>query len=373
MTPTALAAYYGTTNAATPGPGGGFAWLLQHGNPDLESEVADTWTAGIVMTSHAENPWLSGISATIDWYKVDINNAIQQYSTDYAAYLCYGAVLVTTPAEAATQAASRQCQNTARNTATGGPTNALIEYSNQATIKTSGLDIGINWIVGFGDVGLDKVPGRFGINMQASFLDYYKTKTSPASFDVETDWKGTFGPTLAGTNGGSYDYRLFTTFSYILEDMSFGLTWRHLPSIWSARHAGEDAIIANNKAVKAGAPGIILSYTPSPEIKAGSYDVMDFSFNWNINKTLSLRAGISNLFDVDPSVTAETKGYPFDPTKTQAANTAALAAVCSAEAKALGCQSPTTFSLASTGAGSTNGGYYDTIGRQYYLGLKARF
>ncbi len=172
----------------------------------------------------------------------------------------------------------------------------------------------MNWIVGFGDVGLDKVPGRFGINMQASFLDYYKTKTSPANFDVETDWKGTFGPTLAGTNGGSYDYRLFTTFSYILEDMSFGLTWRHLPSIWSARHASQDAIIANNKAVAAGAPGIILSYTPTTEVKVDSYDIFDLNFNWNINKTLSLRAGVSNLFDVDPAVTGTTKGYPYDPT-----------------------------------------------------------
>ncbi len=60
------------------------------------------------MTSHAENPWLSGISATVDWYKVDINNAIQQYSTDYAAYLCYGAVLVTTAARSSGPGATRR-------------------------------------------------------------------------------------------------------------------------------------------------------------------------------------------------------------------------------------------------------------------------
>jgi outer membrane receptor protein involved in Fe transport len=316
---------------------------------------------------------LSGISATVDWYKVDISNAIQQYSTDYAAYLCFGAVQVTTAAQAAAQAATRQCQNVARNSSSGAPTSALIEYSNQATISTSGIDIGVNWIVGFGDVGLDKIPGRFGVNMQASFLDYYKTKTSPANFDVETDWKGTFGPTLAGTNGGSYDYRLFTTFSYILEDMSFGLTWRHLPSIWGATYATQQAIIANNKAVAAGAPGIKLSYTPTTQVQVANYDIFDLSFNWNINKTLSLRAGVSNLFDVDPAITGKSKGYPYDPNLTAAQNAANLAAVCSAADKALGCQSPTTYSLANSGAGSTNAGYYDTIGRQYYVGLKARF
>ncbi len=374
MTPAALTAYYGPNgNAVAPGPGGGFAWLNQQGNPNLKSEEADTWTAGIVMTSHAENPWLSGISTTIDWYSVNIKDAIQQDSTDYAAYLCYGAVQVTTAAEAAAQAASAACQNVPRNTANGGALSALIVYTNQATIKTAGIDVGVNWIVGFGDVGLEKVPGRFGVNVQATFLDYYKTKTSPANFDVETDWKGTFGPTLAGTQGGSYDYRLFTTFSYILQDMSFGLTWRHLPSIYSAQHAGQEAIIANNKAVQAGAPGIILSYTPDTEVAASSYDIFDFNFNWNINKTLSLRAGISNLFDVDPAITGQTKGYPYDPTMTAAQNSAHLAATCDAAAKALGCVSPTAYSLASSGAGTTNAGYYDTIGRQYYLGLKARF
>ena len=170
---------------------------------------------------------------TIDWYKVDINNAIQQYSTDYASFLCYGEQ-VTSAAAAAAQAATRACQNVARNAATGGATTTLIEYDNQATISTSGFDLGLNWIVAFGDVGADSIPGRFGVNVQATFLDYYKTKASPTVFDVETDWAGTLGPTLSGTNPGAYDYRVFTSFSYFLEDMSFSLRWRHLPEVWGA-------------------------------------------------------------------------------------------------------------------------------------------
>jgi iron complex outermembrane recepter protein len=374
MTATALTAFYGpSSNAAAPGPGGGFAWLLQRGNPDLKSEVADTYTAGLVVASPFENAWVSNVTATFDWYKVNINNAIQQYSTDYAAYLCYGTTLVTTPAQAAAQAATRQCQNTPRNAATGGATNALIEYSNQATIKTSGFDLGLNWVVGLSDVGFESIPGRVGMNVQASFLNYYKTKTSPAVFDVETDWKGTFGPTLAGTNGGSFDYRLFTSFSYMLDDMSFGVRWRHLPSISAATQASQDAIIKNNERVAAGGAGIRLSYTPITSVAAGAYDILDASFNWSINKTLSLRAGIDNLLNTRPKITAKSNGYPYDPAQSLAANTAALAAVCDAAAQALGCQDPTTFSLASSGAGTTNAGYYDVLGRRYFVGLKATF
>jgi hypothetical protein len=34
---------------------------------------------------------------------------------------------------------------------------------------------------------------------------------------------------------------------------------------------------------------------------------------------------------------------------------------------------PTGFSLPNSAAGSTNGGYYDTLGRRFFVGVKARF
>ncbi len=39
----------------------------------------------------------------------------------------------------------------------------------------------------------------------------------------------------------------------------------------------------------------------------------------------------------------------------------------------LGCVKPTTYSLGSSGAGNTSGGYYDALGRRYYIGVKAKF
>ena len=59
---------------------------------------------------------------------------------------------------------------------------------------------------------------NLGFNLQATILDYYKTKTSPAPFDVETDWAGSLGPNLSGTNGGAYDYRLFGSINYSRND-----------------------------------------------------------------------------------------------------------------------------------------------------------
>jgi iron complex outermembrane recepter protein len=358
---------------ATTGAGAGFNWILQEGNPNLDSEVADTWSAGFVFQSVSDKPWLSGFQATIDWWKVDISDAIQQYSIDYANYRCYGTNIVSNAADALAQANSVACKNVGRNALTGGQLTSKIAYDNQATISTSGIDIAVNWFSRFDDMGLDSVPGGLGFNMQMTLLDYYKTKQSPLPIDVETDWVGTLGPTLSGTNPGAYEYRLNAGVNYILDNVSVSLRWRHLPPVWGAFHASEEAIIANNKKVANGAPGVKLSYVPSPALQIGSYDVFDLSGSWNINKTLTLRAGVDNIFNREPEVTAASAGRPYDPTKTLAQNAAVLAAVCKPEQIALGCTNPTGYSLATTGAGLTSPGYYDTVGRRYYVGLKARF
>jgi outer membrane receptor protein involved in Fe transport len=44
------------------------------GNPNLKPELADNWTAGFVVTPTS----LRGFSASVDWYKLDINDAIDK-------------------------------------------------------------------------------------------------------------------------------------------------------------------------------------------------------------------------------------------------------------------------------------------------------
>ncbi|MDR2214826.1 MAG: TonB-dependent receptor [Nevskiaceae bacterium] len=372
-------AYYGnpvngiTGANAGGGGGGGFSWNLQVGNPNLLSEKADTWTAGLVFTSVSDNPWLARLTAAVDWWKVDIADAIQQYSVDYANYLCYGARIVTNEQEALEQANSEGCLKVPRNRANGTALTAMIGYDNQATISTSGVDVQVNWGGNLSDLGATAIPGDIGLNITTGFLNYYKTKTSPLPIDVETDWKGSLGPQLTGTNGGAYDYRINTSLSYRLNPISVSLRWRFLPSVWGGGIASQKAIIENNERVAAGGEGMMLSYTPSTAIKTSSYNAFDLSFNWTISDILSLRAGINNLFDKQPALTGRSTGRPFDPTKTDAQNVAdQLSNVCSADALTKGCQNPTGFSLPNPGYGGTSAGYYDTLGRRYFIGIKAR-
>lgn len=347
-------------NVANAGQGGGspFNWVLQQGNPDLKSETADTFTFGFVMNPPFERPWLSGLNLSVDYFRIEIEDAIMLYSVDYANFQCFGSTLIANATEAAARAASPECQLLPRNQALGGPLTTSLSYDNLASIETAGADIALNWNMQFADVGWD-MPGGLAFNLQATWLDYYRTKQSPADFDVETDWKGSLGPNLSGTNPGAYDYRLFGTLGYFRDAWAVNLRWRYLPEVFTAQYASEQAIRANNARVAAGGPGITLSYTPATEVETDNYSVFDLSFNWSFGERMSLRGGITNLFDTEPEEVGSTRGFPIGSN---------LAAAC---AGAPGCVQPTGFSLPSTG--DFEGGYYDTIGRRYFLGFEMQF
>jgi iron complex outermembrane receptor protein len=351
--------FYGQS-AQTSG-GSAFNWLNEQGNPNLKSETANTWTAGLVFSQLSDNPWLAGLTGSVDWWQVHISNAIELSNSDTSNFNCYGTTIVTTAAQAAAQAATPACLNVGRNLGTGAASTTLLTYTNAASIGTAGVDVSLNWIAQFSDLGLKAIPGAIALNSQDTFLDYYRTKNSPAFFDLTTNWKDSLGPNLAGTNPGAYGYRLNLGIAYVLPALSVNLNWRFLPSVNTAAKETENAVIANDIKAAAGS-GTALSYTPGTTVAAPAWNAFDLSFNWTINKTLSLRGGINNLFDKAPAVTGATTGYPAGTN---------LNAVCNGAPK--GCVNPGTYSLPNDGAGLTNVGYYDVYGRVFFLGAKAQF
>jgi hypothetical protein len=102
--------------------------------------------------------------------------------------------------------------------------------------------------------------------------------------DAETiEWTGSSGPTgLSGVQGGSYDYRTFTTLSYFRGDWSLSLRWRHLP----------DRL-----------PSARVTNPTSTTLSPGTYDIFDLSGGLAIRDTWSFRFGIDNPFDKQPPVT----------------------------------------------------------------------
>jgi iron complex outermembrane recepter protein len=362
-------AYYNNANQSTQAASATFAWLNEQGNPTLRPETADTVTAGFVFSNLSDRPLLSGLSGSVDWWQLHINNAIELDSPDYANYLCYGLTTVTDAASAAAQAATPACQNVNRLASNGNPATSLLQYSNLGTIGTAGIDLNINWTAQLADLGI-KLPGALMFNTQDSFLQYYRTKQSPASIDPVIDWKDSLGPNLAGTNPGAYGYRLFSSIGYSMPAFNVNLRWRFLPSVNTAEHAAQQGIIDNNNRVAGGAAGSILNYIPYTDIAARSWSAFDLSGSWNVTSFLQIRGGINNLFDKKPSVIGVTE--PGTPMKGYPPGTV-LSQVCSADAAKKGCVNPTTYSLPSNGGDLTNAGFYDVLGRTFFLGFKMQF
>jgi iron complex outermembrane receptor protein len=311
----AVDAFYNTvgTNQPNPGPSP-FAFVSQSGNPNLLPETAKTYTAGIQLRSPFQNPLFSRANLSIDYYKIHIDNAIEFASLDYVYQNC-----LNQPAAGALS--SLYCQAVSRSPQSGADGLDSTPEANLATIDTSGVDVQFDWSIQLSDLKKD-IPGRFSVNVVGSILGNYDTTSAPG-FPVQK-WYGTAGPTLAGTNGGSYAYKLNTSFGYSVGPASFNLNWRHLPQLNSA-----GSIAAGN------------TTQPAP-----AYDIFDLATNWSLPHALQLRVGVQNLFDVDPAITGRTVAT-----------------------QVLG----TPVNIGSSGQGTTNSGYYDPFGRRFYVGLKARF
>jgi iron complex outermembrane recepter protein len=195
-----------------------------------------------------------------------------------------------------------------------------VSYINAGDAVISGIDLTANWNVQLSDIGMNRIPGYFGVNFVLTHL--LKLQTQATSTSPVVDWKGSLGPD-PGTSltNGAYDYRVFTTFTYGFSNWNFNLRWRHLPKADAAQTAavGEATVFLGAQS---------------------SYNVFDLSGSWSFNGNSRLRFGIDNLFHKDPVITGGRIAPDPNPT---------------------------------TGQGVTEAGFYDILGRRFYVGMEARF
>jgi iron complex outermembrane recepter protein len=160
----------------------------------------------------------------------------------------------------------------------------------------------------------DLGPGTVGVNFSGNYTNKFEYQLSPTSPLV--DARGTLDPIPAsgGVTGGIFTYKTNTSVQYSWNGLTGGVTWRHLPSILNAA----------------------ASTTPNTKIQgAPSYNLYDLFATYNIG-IYSLRFGINNLFDKQPP------SIGYNPGVTDASN-------------------------------ATNPGFYDILGRRYYVGIRAQF
>jgi iron complex outermembrane receptor protein len=241
---------------------------LQQGNPALKPETANSFNFGLSWKSQASSPLLSGISASVDYYNIKINNVISVVPGLTALSKCY---------------------NLDGSNPTYSPTNtfcALLQrdssgllqlintpYLNLGGLKTDGVDLQLAWSEALSDMGLSRVPGKAFVNTYIGFSPEYSIQTLP----------GTQFQNFAGTNtiGSTFPrWKGLTTIGYQLGGGSVALRWR-------VQSAMEDVTAVT---------------TPkTPGIGVDAYNLFDLIGSYEINKTWSLRGGITNLMDRGPA------------------------------------------------------------------------
>jgi outer membrane receptor protein involved in Fe transport len=244
---------------------------ITEGNPQLDSEEADTYTWGVVLTP------VERLTLSLDWYQIKLKNAIGTPGHDTIYQQCLDATYNPLIGDAAGA-------HTGAELAAGNPFCALIQreyvggtpgtpgnygadrkysarYINQGGIETEGYDLQVNWGRGLGSAG------DFNMNVQANFLDKYATSAFPGAAFI--DYTGS-------TNNFSFDYDLLSNFTYSRGSMLVGLRWQHLPSLDPSPDAAPNALGVE------------------------SHDQFDLYGSWSFGERYQLRGGVQNLLNAEP-------------------------------------------------------------------------
>lgn len=276
--------------------------------PSLESEKADTWTAGVVIRSPFATPLLSRLNLTVDYFNIAINNPIavvgagaqllRCVSPNYnpeAAGVAGGATsaadlndpAVRARAQAAINNASSTCADVFRDPSDGvsnqfggyRTTDVVGSYDNEGLIKISGIDANLNWRVPAG-------PGTVSLNLNTT----YTLNSSVRAFDGQPliDYKGTTGTGALGMQtGSSFAYRIFGNLGYHVGPASVSLQWQHIPKT----EDGAEAPFLN---------GLAPVGTDNSGLPA--YNLFHLNASYQVNDTVRLRFGADNVFDIKPPV-----------------------------------------------------------------------
>ena len=234
----------------------------------LQPESGDTVTLGVVMQLN------NNLSASLDYYNVDITDAIAPLNSLFAYQQCFNANGSSNPTLSYT--GSKYCALILRNVQSGERSSVDAPYINTGSLKTDGIDIAVNWRHDLGK-------GSFYINSLMTFLGKYDVQDAPGTPVVhEKD-------TLQTQDGGQFKYKLTNVFGYNFGGgkASVGMQWRYLPEI-------RDESLAR---------------TPTSNVfPVKSYETFSLFANYNLNEKIDFRMGVENLTDQQPLIVGARPG-----------------------------------------------------------------
>jgi outer membrane receptor protein involved in Fe transport len=252
--PAALLPTYSYENDVVPGVYGG--------NPDLEAETADTYTAGVVLEPRFDNPWLEHVQFSVDWYQIEIQDAIATVVAPDFTTRCYDRRF--NPSFSAT---NEYCSYFSRDAVTGEIIDARELLRNIAGYKTSGVDLQVDWRAAVG-------PGEAGFNWLVGYVASFEELLAQGL--AADDSVGTIGGVVGGAQP---QWKWNLRASYAWSDFDVVAQWRYVDSM-------QDAVYKDYTVPSQNYLDLVLAY----EVGAG------------VLNGLTFRVGVENLTNAEPPI-----------------------------------------------------------------------
>jgi outer membrane receptor protein involved in Fe transport len=232
------------------------------GNPDLEAETADTYTAGIVLEPALDSRWARRLQVSLDWYQIEVQDAIATVSAGEFVPRCYDRNF-----NAQLSLQNEYCSYFSRDATTGEIRDAQELLRNIAGYRTSGIDLQFDWSADLG-------PGLVGINWLVGYVATFE-ELRARGLSAEDD-VGTIG----GRVGGALpEWKWNLRASYGWSGFDVVAQWRYVDAMRDIDY---------------------------PDFEVPSQDYLDlvlgYAFPNGPAAGITLRIGVENLTDADPPI-----------------------------------------------------------------------
>ena len=282
------------------------------GNPTLQPETADTYTAGIILTPR----FIHDFSMSFDYFNIKIKDTIGSIGANTIINNC-----IATGSPVFCSAINRDVNGSLWKTNNGFITDTNVNFG---SLTTRGVDAKVNYRLPIDTLGslLFNLEGTRLINLG----------TQPLTGGPAYDCAGYFGSTCGAPNA-KWRHVFNTTWATPWSGFDFTARWRFLSGA-DSEQISPNAQLAGN------------ALPLTQHIKPFSY--LDLSADIALYKMFKLQVGVNNVLDKDPPIiTSGNSTFPSD---------------C-----------PTITTLGSSCNGNTFPGTYDALGRFIFARVTAQF
>ncbi len=251
--------------------------FLQGGNANLTPEEADTYTFGAVWSP----AFAPRFNISVDWFDIRIDQAIQTLGALNTISLCY---------QGNDAAACSRIKRDPSGLLWIGNGNVEDLNINIGGFQTSGVDVNANYGVDLEDWGLPTY-GSLQFSAVGTWLNELVTDTGAGTTDSVYDCTGFFANQCGSPNP---EWRHRARMTWVTPwDLSLTGAWRYYGE-------AELAVLAPDGSLNNAGDRIDRFFD------AENY--VDLAATWEVMDTVTLRAGVNNVFDNDPQLSTSVGG-----------------------------------------------------------------